>query len=201
MNLRERFLAFAGSRGAPAAVAERWWGELESRYGERHRHYHTLTHIEHLLEMLPHADETVVAAVWFHDAIYRAIYDGDANEERSAALARTALTELGFDADAVAAVEKMILATKSHSDDGLDEHGREFLDADLSILGSDPDRYRAYVSAVRKEYAHVPDALFRSGRNAILRAFLERPQIYFTDRFFEKFERAARENMEREIGT
>jgi predicted metal-dependent HD superfamily phosphohydrolase len=195
MNLRERFLAFAGSRGAPAAVAERWWRELESRYSEPHRHYHTLTHVEHLLELLPHAGETVLAAIWFHDVIY----GGDANEERSAALARTALTELGFGEGAIAAVEKMILATKSHSDRGLDQDGREFLDADLAILGSDPDRYRAYVAQVRKEYAHVPDAMFRSGRNAILRTFLARPRIYFTDGFFERFERKARENMEREI--
>ena len=82
MNLRERFLEFA--RSAPAEVAERWWRVVETRYSEEHRHYHTLAHIEHLLELLPHADETVLAAVWFHDAIY----DSAQNEERSAALSK-----------------------------------------------------------------------------------------------------------------
>ena len=92
-----------------------------------------------LPELLPHADETVLAAVWFHDAVY----DGQANEERSAALARRALTELGFSASSIADVETLILATKTHAEDGLPENACEFLDADLAILGSDPDRYRA----------------------------------------------------------
>jgi len=195
MNLREGFLALASSYGAPAWAPERWWRELESRYSEPHRHYHTLTHIEHLLELLPHADETVLAAVWFHDAIY----DGEANEERSAALARKALRALGFPAETIDEVEKMILATKKHSEHGLSENGRAFLDADLAILGSDAARYQGYVDEVRKEYAHVPDDAFRTGRDAILRAFLTRPRIYFTDAFFERFEKQARENIEGEL--
>ena len=189
MNTRERFLPLALAHGAAPEVAERWAGELETRYSEPHRHYHTLTHIEHLLDLLPHADETVLAAIWFHDAIY----SGAANEERSAELARRALTELNFDEDTIANVERLILATKTH------DAAHEFLDADLAILGSDPDRYDDYVAAVRREYAHVPDDAFRAGRNAILRSFLTRPRIYATDAFHERFEAAARKNIEREL--
>jgi Uncharacterized protein conserved in bacteria len=198
MNLRERFLDFARAAGAaPSEVAERWWRVVELRYSEPHRHYHTLAHIEHLLELLPHADETVLAAVWFHDAIY----DGPQNEERSAALARSALTELNFSAESIALVERMILATKTHDADALPEAALAFLDADLAILGSDDDRYREYVAQVRQEYAQYPDDAFRAGRNAILRAFLERPRIYFTEEFRTRFEAKARENLAREIAT
>ena len=195
MNLREGFLRFARSHGASGDAAERWWSVLATRYSEPHRHYHTLAHVEHLLELLPHADETVIAAVWFHDAIY----DGAMNEERSAALAREALTELGFDAGAIALVEQMILATKHHSPDALPENALAFLDADLAILGSDRTRYDEYVAQVRREYAHVPDGAFREGRNAILRAFLERPRIYFTEEFRARFEQRARANLRREV--
>ncbi len=188
MNARERFLALG-----PRDVAERWLRELQTRYSEPHRHYHTLAHIEHMLELLPHADETVVAAVWFHDAVY----DGPRNEERSAELAACALHELGF--AQIPLVERMILATKRHERGDLPEPALAFLDADLAILGSDRERYDEYVRQVRQEYAHVPDDAFRTGRNAILRAFLSRPRLYFTDEFFERFERAARANLQREL--
>ncbi|HKR62292.1 MAG TPA: metal-dependent phosphohydrolase [Thermoanaerobaculia bacterium] len=195
MSPQERFLGFARSRGAPDEVAERWWREVEARYREKHRHYHTLAHIEQVLDVLPHADETVVAAAWFHDVIY----DGNDNEERSALLAREALAELRFPADEIERVAAMILATKKHDASGLSATEQAFLDADLSILGTDPARYQAYVVGVRKEYAHVPDLLFRPARNRILRAFLERPRIYFTDPFFDAYEQRARANVEAEI--
>lgn len=186
MNARDRFLALG-----PANVAEKWLRDLEARYSEPHRHYHTLAHVEHMLELLPHADETVVAAVWFHDAVY----DGDANEERSAVLAREALQELGFAEEKIALVERMILATKKHEPADLPEPGLAFLDADLAILGSERARYDEYVRQVRKEYAHVPDDAFRTGRDAILRRFLERSRLYFTEGFSSRFEAKARENM------
>ena len=192
MNLRDRFLAMALSRRAPQDVGERWWREVERRYSETHRHYHTLTHVGHMLELLPDADEAVLAAVWFHDAIY----DGVQNEERSAVLAREALTELGFDESSIVRTEELILATKSHSPSTT---AQEFLDADLAILGSDPGRYRGYVAQVRKEYAHVPEPQFRAARHQILQSFLDRPRIYLTDAFYERFERQARENMQQEV--
>jgi len=186
MTAGDRFLTL-GSR----EPAERWLRDLEARYSEPHRHYHTLAHIEHMLELLPHADETVVAAVWFHDAIY----DGNANEERSAVLAREALQELGFAEERIALVERMILATKRHEPADLPEPALAFLDADLAILGSDRTRYDEYVRQVREEYAHVPDEAFRTGRDAILRRFLERPRLYFTEGFSSRFEAKARANM------
>jgi predicted metal-dependent HD superfamily phosphohydrolase len=190
MNASDRFLSL-GSRD----VAERWLRELQGRYSEPHRHYHTLAHVEHMLELLPHADETVVAAVWFHDAIY----DGPRNEERSAELASQALGELGFAGDRIALVERMILATKRHERGDLPESALAFLDADLAILGSDRNRYDEYVRQVRQEYAHVPDEAFRTGRDAILRAFAERERLYFTDEFFARFEEPARANLQREL--
>ncbi|HUR83311.1 MAG TPA: hypothetical protein VM733_21310 [Thermoanaerobaculia bacterium] len=54
MNVRERFLGVARSPDA---------------------RNHTLAHIEHLLELLPHADETLPAAVWFPGAIYARFED------------------------------------------------------------------------------------------------------------------------------
>jgi predicted metal-dependent HD superfamily phosphohydrolase len=182
----------AKSHGAPHDLAERWWRNVEQRYSEKNRHYHTLTHIGHMLELLPYADETVLAAVWFHDAIY----DGASNEERSAALAREALAELGFDQSSITRAEELILATTSHLPCAT---AQEFIDADLAILGSDPERYREYVAQVRTEYAHLTEPRFRASRNRILQSFLDRPRIYLTDAFYDRFEQQARENVRREI--
>ena len=196
MSLRDRFLSFARTHGASAELADRWWRDLAQRYSEPHRHYHTLAHIEQMLEVLPHASETILGAVWFHDAIY----GGSESEERSAELARQALAELQFPAEEIAVVEQLILATKTHAPAGLPPDGQRFLDADLSILGSERERYRQYVEDVRKEYAPIPEPIFRDARNRILRRFLERPRIYGTDEFFARFEAKARANIEWELG-
>lgn len=193
--MRERFLQFARSHGADEAAAERWWSEVRDRYAEPHRHYHTLRHIEEMLDLLPHGDETVLAAVWFHDVIY----GGGRNEERSAELAREALRELRFPDETVAAVERLILATKTHEPSQVEPRFHAFLDADLAILGSDPARYDEYARQIREEYAYVPEAMFRSGRAAVLRAFLQRERIFASDEFRERFERQARANIEREL--
>ena len=193
--MRDRFLALALRHGAAADAAERWWRELETRYSEPHRHYHTLRHIEEMLDLLPHADETVLMAVWFHDAVY----GGERNEERSAELAREALTELRF--PSIETVEELILATKTHHPSQVAARFHAFLDADLAILGSAPARYDEYAGQIRREYAHVPEAMFREGRASVLRTFLARPAIFATSEFRGRFEAQARANMQREIST
>ena len=50
-------------------------------------------------------------------------------------------------------------------------------DADLAILARAADRYQDYAADVRREYAHVPDPAFRSGRAAILAGFAARTRI------------------------
>lgn len=193
--MRERFLQFARVHGADEATAERWWNEVQRRYAEPHRRYHTLRHIEEMLDLLPHVDETVLAAVWFHDVIY----GGGRNEERSAELAREALTELRFPAETIATVERLILATKTHDPSQVEPRFHAFLDADLAILGSEPARYDEYARQIREEYAHVPEPIFRGGRAAVLRSFLQRTPIFATAEFRERFEQQARANIGREL--
>ena len=53
-------------------------------------------------------------------------------------------------------------------------------DADLAVLAADPATYAAYAAGVRAEYAHIDEAGWRTGRAAVLRAFLERPVLFHT---------------------
>ena len=76
---------------------------------------------------------------------------------------------------------------------------RLFADIDLAILGRPEAIFDEYERQVRQEYAWVPEALFRAGRSAILRSFLERPSLYGTDFFRGKYQNVARANLERSL--
>jgi predicted metal-dependent HD superfamily phosphohydrolase len=182
-------------------LTQEWTNELARRYSEPHRRYHTLAHVEELLTLLREFTlddrDSVEAAVWFHDAIYDT--RASDNEARSAELAASALREMHQ--PNIETVQAMINATATHDPSRLTRDGLLFLDADLSILGAPPERYRAYADAIRAEYAWVPDAMFAAGRAAILRRLLERPSIYQTGEMRARFETQARENVSRELAT
>lgn len=189
--MKSWLLTFDGDPARAAAIEE----DLVRRYGEPHRRYHTQEHVRDLLALLGDEDWTLVAAAWFHDAIYDT-HRTD-NEALSAELARASLTELGF--ASVETVVQIILATAKHDGIGLFAPGLLFLDADLSILGAPATRYREYAAQIREEYAWVPEPQFREGRRGILERFLTRPRLYFTDAMRARFEEQARANLREEI--
>lgn len=201
--LRERWRVV--TRTAHAARAEAIGDDLLRRWSEPHRHYHRTAHLEHCLrEIDALADAIAVTdravlelAAWFHDAIYVARPDGE-SEEKSADLAERALSELEVDASVRARVRAIILATKRHQPTG-DPTSDLFLDADLSVLGADPDVFDAYERGVRAEWSWVPDATFADGRATFVRAMLARPAIFLTERYRARLEARARKNLERSL--
>ena len=166
---------------------------LRQRYAEPHRHYHTQQHIDALLKELHtvpvpiHNREVVEAAIWFHDAIYDTRRQD--NEARSAELATTQLRDAGWDADKIAFVEKLILATANHSvaanvlSDVPD--AALFLDMDLSILGARTSVYDTYAKNIRQEFDWVPEADYRAGRLRVLTRFLAASRLFRTDYYLE----------------
>jgi predicted metal-dependent HD superfamily phosphohydrolase len=176
--------------------------EVLDRYAENTRHYHDL---EHLTEVLQHVDEligeaddptAVRLAGWFHDVVYD-VHRSD-NEEASALLAESRLTDVGVGADTVAEVARLIRLTSTHAADQRDRNGVVLCDADLAILASPPERYDRYTEAVRREYAHVSDDDFSLGRASVLRQLLGLPQLFGTQ-LGRSWETAARANVEREL--
>jgi predicted metal-dependent HD superfamily phosphohydrolase len=162
--------------------AEPWRDDLVARWSEPHRHYHTLDHLAHVLSIVDkHAtladdSEAVRLAAWFHDAVY----DPRAadNEERSAALAAPALAAAGVPVGRVAEVVRLVRLTAGHAVADGDRNGALLADADLAILAAAPDAYDRYAAAIRREYGHVPDDAFRTGRAAVLRHLLDLPALY-----------------------
>lgn len=55
----------------------------------------------------------------------------------------------------------------------------------------------AFEREIRSEYAHVPEDVFRQGRQHVLQAFLTRRQIYPVSALSDALETRARRNLER----
>jgi predicted metal-dependent HD superfamily phosphohydrolase len=174
--------------------------ELKARYAEPHRAYHTWKHVEDMLGRLPPIAgrlsdrDAFELAILFHDAVYDP-KAGD-NEEQSAALMRRELAGR-VPPTVLDAAEALILATKTHRP-GAHADAPFLIDIDLAILGAPAAAFDAYDAAIRKEYAHVPDAAYRTGRTKVLRTFLDRERIFLTAAF-APLEACARDNLKRAI--
>lgn len=137
-----------------------------------HRHYHGTGHHALMLRQVqsrPCNKKELLAATFFHDIVYDA--QRSDNEEMSAATARLWLKQQsGLDIELII---DAILATKTHklaATSGARESTIQwFLRADLMILWTNqPTVYEWYARGVRREYAHVPNDLYRTGRANVL---------------------------------
>ncbi len=177
--------------------------DLLDRWSEPHRHYHGCTHLLSVLESLDLLTEpvdpprTVLLAAWFHDAVYQGIPLQD--EEESARLAEDRLREAGLPAAEVAEVARLVRLTGDHRPEAGDDDGALLCDADLSVLGGDPDEYARYLAAVRKDYAHVGDADFATGRAAVVRRLLALDPLFHTGRAKELWLDATQRNLKGEL--
>lgn len=136
--------------------------------------------------------EPVDLAVWFHDAVY--VIGRDDNEDRSADLAAELLATSPWRDEVV----RLVLLTRTHRAAHDDVNGAVLSDADLSVLGATPKRYAEYADAVRREYAEVPDDVFKPARARVLAALLE-GTVFHTDPGRRLWEDRARANLTAEI--
>jgi predicted metal-dependent HD superfamily phosphohydrolase len=177
--------------------------ELLIRWSEPHRRYHDLEHLRAVLaaveELADQADDldAVRLAAWFHDAVHSGRAGED--ERASAALATSMLPALGVRPEQIAEVVRLVELTASHDPEPSDANGAVLCDADLAVLGGEPDTYAAYAAAVRDEFSAVPDEEFRRGRIAVLERLIGRVPLFHTEPGRERWEDTARRNIETEL--
>ncbi len=178
---------------------------LLEAYADPSRRYHDL---RHLMDVLDHIDTleavtpdpaVVRLAAWFHDAVYDP--ERADNEDRSADLAIHELSGLQVSPGVVEEVARLVRLTATHDPDPDDRDGAVLCDADLAVLGRDPEGYASYAAAVHQEYAFVDDEAFRTGRTAVLQGLLDQPTIYRTAEGLARWESAARRNLTNELVT
>jgi len=198
MTLQDRWCDLWRRLGA-VGDADAHYARLSSQYAQPHRAYHTLEHIETLFaefdaaRQLSQRPEEVEYAIWFHDAIYDA--RSDDNEERSADLAAEVAAEIGLSAEFASSVQALIIAT-NHVDVPTAPDARLMVDCDLAPLGCSAEQFRENGMRVRRECDWMSEEQYIARRDAFLRQFLDRPHIYCTDLFREKYEAQARSNLQ-----
>jgi len=188
----------------PLPGAEELRDAVLAAYADPSRGYHDTRHLAEVLDRLDELaahgaayDATpVLLAAWFHDGVY----DGERDaEERSAVWAEEALGAHA-PAEVVTETARLVRLTETHEPEDDDANACALSDADLAILAAPRERYDDYVASVRREYAHLDDAVFAQGRAAVLRALAHKPHLFHTAHAREQWEAPARANLDRELG-
>jgi predicted metal-dependent HD superfamily phosphohydrolase len=159
--------------------------DLLARYAEPHRRYHTGHHLARVLravdELADNHDLFLVRlAAWFHDAVYAIPAGQLPNEEASARLALRDLSRAGLEQEDLTQVARLVRLTATHTPGSRDPEGELLCDADLEILAASPQDYAAYTSAIREEYAAVPEVAFVAGRLEIMTSLVEGGDMFRT---------------------
>lgn len=190
------------SRHSSSTLIDDVGAALLHSWSDPRRRYHDLVHLRDILayvDVLADAADDADAvrlAAWYHDAVFEARPD---DEELSAQRAEADLTALGADGAFVAEVARLVRMTAAHNPEPGDRNAEVLSDADLASLAIDGIRYRQNSAAIRLEFAHVDEHLFRAGRAAIIAALLAGPSLYRTRMGRQRWEEAARANLAAEL--
>ncbi|HJQ60410.1 MAG TPA: hypothetical protein VJ890_26125 [Vineibacter sp.] len=179
-----------------------------AHHRQPHRTYHDQRHVLELLDLARvHAPDLTPAerlAILFHDAVYVPGAPKGQNEALSALLMRASLFALARDGT-IAAVEPSsvddadaIIAATAHAEPPPPPAAR-MCDLDLWRLAAPWDDFVRHGEDIRREYRflHTSDAAFWTARRAFYRGMLEKPAIFATPYFHDRFEAQARANLQR----
>lgn len=202
-----RLEALLSALGVPGEAAGGLRRELEERYAEPARRYHTLDHVLAVLGRVeaiaaepgcrPRDPAALELAVWWHDAVYEPGAAG--NEAASAWLVRDRLRSW-VDPAVLERAVRLVHATDGHRADPSHPDWPDvavLLDADLGVLAGSPEEYDAYVALVRAEFSFLGDDDWRRGRGEVLRDLVARP--LFRTPPLRAREAQARANVAREL--
>lgn len=158
---------------------ELYRNSLIERYSEPHRHYHNIFHINDMLNLSaachPISPGALNLMIWYHDAIYDPTRSD--NEEKSAELAVDNLKDR-LETEDVDYIANGILFTKhTFSSRYLSSDLAILIDCDLHILSHD-FCYKMYARNIRKEYSHLSDEAYITGRIDFLEKMLNRNPWY-----------------------
>ncbi|WP_374546449.1 hypothetical protein [Rhodoblastus sp.] len=172
------------------------WAELDARYREPHRAYHTWRHIAEIFERLASLSraairhDIMIAAIFWHDAVYD-LYDRNGAPRADRDNVRASADLFGRYSNAseseAGAVEELIMATADHLHakpdferyPGFCDDFDLFLDLDLGSLASPWDQFEANLHKLRFEHETMAEAEFYREQIAMLTRFQERDALLF----------------------
>jgi predicted metal-dependent HD superfamily phosphohydrolase len=205
-QLTVRYMRLIREMGASATASTltKLFNEVETRYGEKHRKYHTIVHVARLLcfldqfRSLAGTPKVIEAAVIYHDVVYDA--GAKDNEERSVEVWRKHAEILMFPDSLVSEVSRFILATKEHRADSEASFDLAFfLDLDLLSLAAQPEEFDADCDGIREEFIRFTDEEYSFGRIGWIRSMLDgRDSIFLTPHIRQLYEERAVANLKEE---
>jgi predicted metal-dependent HD superfamily phosphohydrolase len=179
---------------------------LITQYQEAHRKYHNLNHLLFLFKLPPgteHGYQFLVEKIlffFFHDCIYD--IPASDNEARSSVEARKRMLDMGFSTKDFNNIPDFVcnaIELSTHATSNRIFLVSELLDADLSILGAEEEDYKQYIKNIREEYGVVSQDVWNEKRAEFLEHMLEKPRIFQSNEFYDKYEEKARINMKAEL--
>ncbi|MAA80060.1 MAG: hypothetical protein CL916_12465 [Deltaproteobacteria bacterium] len=178
--------------------------EIQEQYTKPKRFYHTIEHVESLIEQYHSIHNlwenhcAVYLAFLYHDIIYE--YGAKDNEEQSAIFAQKHILKyIPNGKNFLPRTMHLIRQTALHGQlqrKDLDQEERLFLDCDMSILGSNPAKFKEYENQIEQEYTQVySKILYKIGRKQFRKNLYKAPRIFFSDLFHQKYDNQARKNL------
>jgi predicted metal-dependent HD superfamily phosphohydrolase len=172
--------------------------QLISGYQESHRHYHTLGHIQHCLDLfeqcktLVSEPDALEIAIWFHDVI---LVSGRRDNEPLSAKLYLELSDGVHRESLRQLVCRLIMATLHNADHLDDADSIYMVDIDLSSFGLPWEEFLRDSLNLRSENPHLCDDDYQLNQTGFQRGLLARPRFFLSDFLFERFESQARDNL------
>ena len=172
-------------------------------YRQPHRGYHNQDHLDELIALAgvhtPDLGDSEQLALLFHDGVYVPGAGRGENERLSGLLMRATVATLalsGLDLDRSA----RIIDATAHAEPP-DTDAARVCDLDLWRLAAPWNQFQQHALGIRHEYLHLvaDEAAFWSARKAFYASMLAKPALFSTAYFRERFEAAARTNLERAL--
>src|SRR6266496_905746 len=119
MIIKDIFKQLFSSHTSDHSLVEKLWNEIKTSYSNNKRYYHTLSHLDYLIQQLTNFKERVsdwdiiLFSVFYHDIVYNVLQND--NEEQSALLAEKRLNSIGVPVGKINKCKKQIVATKTHA--------------------------------------------------------------------------------------
>jgi predicted metal-dependent HD superfamily phosphohydrolase len=202
-SLAERFRRIVrgcGSHKRNSAITAEFEKDV-ARYTGHTRFYHSLNHVKGYLDLIDEhehlfarPDEARFAAVK-HDTIYNVEHSRD-NETLSAIDASHTAERLLMHEESRERIVRFVLATEhlGNKTRVLNDEEKLFADLDLDGFSRSFDSVLQNSRQIRREYSHVPDAVFWDGHTQFLGLLEMRGFIYLSPQY-RKYETLARENI------
>ena len=198
---RSRFVSLWERCCDNTSPAEPIINQIEASYAEPHRYYHTGKHIDHCLNQFDLARhemddaDAIEMALWFHDIEYNP--KARDNEYQSAERFKQIVHGV-MDLALEQQIYRLIMVTM-HTDAPTDIDEQYVVDIDLSSFGLPWEEFINDSENVHKEFSHLPVEEFVRRNRRFLQSLLDRPEIFFTEFYRNRYERIARDNISKQL--